>query len=168
MFYSDPIAERSCFNISNLVDLWSETQASFIGDDAQPALTITNSSTGAGLQVDRLVVTSTATIAGGVSFAGTLNSVLTITSNTTLAIPLSLVRTVIGAPSVALQTYQVSGASVPVFEFKNNALVSAVSIVFAASGNWAGLSVVRVKFSDGTTYGWIPVLPSATVTAAAI
>lgn len=76
--------------------------------------------------------------------------------------------TSLGLPSAALMQFSASGASVPVFEFQANALVSAVSIVFAASANWAGLSVVRVKFSDGTTYGWIPVLPNATVTAAAI
>lgn len=154
--------------MSNLIDLWSEAQASFIGDDSQPALTITNSSTGAGLQTNRLVVTGGATIAGQVNFAGSLSANVTIGSGATEGLAVTLVRTVIGSPSVALQSYQVSGASVPVFEFKSNALVSAVSIVFAASGNWAGLQVVRVKFSDGTTYGWIPVLPSATVTAAAI
>lgn len=154
--------------MSNLIDIWAESGASFIGDDAQPALTITNSSSGPGLSTNRLLVTSSVTLAGDVNFAGVFNSTVTIASNVTLAVPLTLARTVIGAPSVALQAYSVSGASVPVFEFKANALVSAVSIVFAASGNWAGLSVVRVKMSDGTTYGWIPVLPSATVTAAAI
>lgn len=76
--------------------------------------------------------------------------------------------TTIGLPSVALARFSATGASIPIFEFQANSMVSAVSIVFAASANWAGLSVVRVKFSDGTTYGWIPVLPSATVTAAAI
>lgn len=154
--------------MSNLIDLWAESQASFIGDDANAALTITNSSTGAGLQVDKLVVTSTATIAGQINLAGSLTGGVTISSNATLGVPLTMTRTVIGSPSVAMHTYLVSGASVPVFEFKANALVSAVSIVFAASANWAGLSAVRVKFSDGTTYGWLPVLPSAVVTAAAI
>lgn len=154
--------------MSNLLDLWAETAASFIGDDSQPALTITNSSTGAGLQTNRLVVTGAATIGGQVNFAGSFLGNVTIASGATEALAVTLTRTVIGSPSVALQAYQTSGASIPVFEFKSNALVSAVSIVFAASGNWAGLSVVRVKFSDGTTYGWIPVLPSATVTAAAI
>lgn len=152
----------------NILNLNAEIGANMIGDDAQPTLTITNTSTGPGLVIDRLVVTSTATIAGNLNFTGLLNSSTTITSNTTLATPLTLTKSVIGAPSVALQTYQVSGASVPVFEFQANALVSAVSIVFAASGNWAGMSVVRVKFSDGVTYGWIPVLPSAVVTAAGI
>lgn len=145
--------------MANIINLNAEVGANLIGDDDQPTLTLTNSSTGAGLQVDRLVVTGNATIAG---------SQMNFSSNTTLAIPLTVTRTVIGSPSVALAAFQVSGPSIPVFEFKSNALVSAVSIVFAASGNWAGLSVVRVKMSDGVTYGWIPVLPSATVTAAAI
>lgn len=152
----------------NTLNINAETGANIIGDDDQPALTITNSSTGAGLQVDRLVVTSTATIAGGVALSASLLANVTIGSTATATVPFSVARTVIGSPSVALQTYQVSGASVPVLEFRANALVSAISIVFAASANWAGMSVIRVKFSDGITYGWIPVLPSATVTAAAI
>lgn len=154
--------------MANISNLNAEVGANLIGDDAQPTLTLTNSSTGAGLEVDRLVVTSTATIAGQVAFSASLAANVTIGSGATAQVPFNVVRTVIGSPSIALQTFQVSGASVPVFEFKTNALVSAVSIVFAASGNWAGLSVVRVKMSDGVTYGWIPVLPSASVTAAAI
>lgn len=150
------------------MDLWAESQASLIGDDAQPALTLRNTSTGPGLNVDRMVVTGAATIAGNLNFAGVFNSNVTITSNVTEARFVTFVRSVIGSPSVAVHSYLVSGASVPVLEFQGNALVSAVSIVFAASANWAGMSVVRVKFSDGVTYGWIPVLPSAVVTAAAI
>ncbi len=155
--------------MSNQVDLYAETQASLIGDDNQPSLTLKNTSTAPGLQVDKLLVTGAATIAGQANFAGSLTGNLTIASNATEGLPLSLVKSgVIGSPSVALIAYQVSGASVPVFELKSNSLVSAVSIVFAASANWAGLALIRVKYSDGTTYGWIPVLPPAVVTAAAI
>ncbi len=154
--------------MSNQVDLYAEVGASLIGDDAQPALTITNTSSGAGLQTNRLNVTSSATIGGPLNLGGSIGGSVTIASNATEGLPLSVLRTVIGSPSVALTAFQVSGASVPVFELKANALVSAVSIVFAASANWAGLALIRVKYSDGTTYGWIPVLPPGVVTAAAI
>lgn len=155
--------------MSNLTDLNAEIGASIIGDDAEPTLTLKNTSTGPGLKADRLLVTGAATIAGQTNFAGSLTGNLTIASNATEGLPLSLVKSgAIGSPSVALIAYQVSGASVPVFELKSNALVSAVSIVFAASANWAGLALIRVKYSDGTTYGWIPVLPPGVVTAAAI
>lgn len=147
--------------MANIVNLNAETQAMMIGDDAQPTLTLKNSSTGVGLEVDYMVSTSGASIA-------IITGAPLITSNATAVVPLTVSRSVMGNGSVALATFQVSGASVPVFEFKQNALVSAVSIVFAASANWAGLSAVRVKFSDNTTLGWIPVLPSAVVTAAAI
>jgi hypothetical protein len=160
--------------LANLINLNAEEGANMIGDDVNPTLTLTNSSTGAGIQIDRLVVTSTATIGGDVNFAGTTAGLTTITapvtliSTTTLVTSLNIIRTQIGNGSVALAVFSVSGASVPVFEFQRNAIVSAVSIVFAASGNWAGTGVVRVKHADNTTLGWIPVLPSAVVTAAAI
>ena len=145
-----------------------------IGDDAQPTLTLANTSTGPALNLDRLVVTGNTTIGGDVNFAApvaglaTITAPVTLISTTTLVTSLNIIRTQIGNGSVALAIFSVSGASVPVFEFQRNAIVSAVSIVFAASGNWAGLAVVRVKKNDGDTLGWIPVLPSATVTAAAI
>lgn len=160
--------------MANLINIDAEIGANMIGDDAQPTLSLTNSSTGPGFQVDRLVVTSTATIGGDVNFAGTTAGLTTITapvtliSTTTNVTSLNIIRTQIGNGSVALMVLSVSGASVPVFEFQRNAMVSAVSIVFAASANWAGLAVVRVKQNDNTTLGWIPILPSAVVTAAAI
>ena len=147
--------------MSNIVSLWSESQANMIGDDAQPTLALKNTSTGIGLEVDYMVSTSGASIAiitGNPLF----------TSNATAVNVHRVTRTVIGTASVALAMYSVSGASIPVFEFQNNAMVSVVSIVFAASGNWVGLSAVRVKYSDNTTFGWIPILPGAVVTAAAI
>ena len=57
-------------------------------------------------------------------------------------------------------------ASGAVFGLSGGAFVSAISIVFAASANWAGMGAVRVVKTDGT-FGWIPILPDATVTAAA-
>lgn len=132
--------------MSNLVDLWSESQASLIGDDAQPALTITNSSTGAGLQTNRLVATSAATVAQ-------LN-----TDGTILAANATIAKVNLAGASRA------SGA---VFALKADAFVSAVSLIFAASANWAGMGAIRVVKTDGT-FGWIPVLPDGQVTAAAV
>jgi hypothetical protein len=68
---------------------------------------------------------------------------------------------------VALQLSANSGASAALVGLINNAFVSAVSIVFAASANWAGLGVARVARTDGT-FGWVPILPDAVVTAAAV
>ncbi len=48
--------------MSNLVDLWSETNASLIGDDATPALTLGNSS-GPALRLTRTGTAGNASIA---------------------------------------------------------------------------------------------------------
>lgn len=132
---------------SNLINLNAETGANYIGDDAQPSLTFTNASTGPGLQVDRFVTTSGASIS-----ALTLNPGI-LAGNATVGVALA-----VPTPSVA------SGA---ILKLGGQAFVSAVSIVFAASANWAGMGAIRVVRSDGT-FGWIPVLPSAVVTAAAV
>jgi hypothetical protein len=59
-----------------------------------------------------------------------------------------------------------STASGAALGLSGGAFVSAVSIVFAASANWAGMGAIRVARTDGT-FGWIPVLPDGVVTAAA-
>src|SRR5258708_39848979 len=80
---------------------------------------------------------------------------------------LKVSRTVLGSPSIALVALDLgSAASAPALKLVGQSFVSCVSIVFAASANWGGLGAVRVEFSDGITYGWIPVIPSASVTAA--
>ena len=136
--------------MANVSNLNAEIGANYIGDDAQPALTFANSSTGPGLSVDDLHVSSWATIA-----------------TTSLTQPaLTLGRTTVGNASTGVLAISASGASVPVLQLQGSAFVSAVSIVFAASANWAGLGAARVILADGITYGWIPILPSAVVTAA--
>lgn len=132
--------------MANIINLNAETGANYIGDDAEPALAITNSSTGAGLQTDKLVATSSATIAQVNVNKGILAAAATIVGMN------------FGTPSVA------SGA---VMAFKGNAYVSAVSLIFAAGAGWAGMGAIRVVRSDGT-FGWIPVLPNTQVTAAAV
>lgn len=59
-----------------------------------------------------------------------------------------------------------SVASGAVIGLISGAFVSAVSIVFAASANWAGMGGIRVARTDGT-FGWLPVLPDGVFTAAA-
>lgn len=124
-----PVQERKVIFTSNLVDLYSESQASLIADDTQPSLSLTNTSTGGALRVS---------------------------------------RTLTGGSSIGLMQVSVSGASVPVFQLQANSFVSAVSIIFAAATGWAGMGGIRVQLSDGITYGWIPIVPSAQFTAAAI
>lgn len=63
---------------------------------------------------------------------------------------------------------ELSASSVPsgaAISLTNTAFVSVVSIIFAASGNWAGTGGIRVVRTDGTK-GWIPILPDAVITAA--
>ena len=132
----------------NIVNLNAESGANFIGDDANAALTITNSSTGAGLETDKLVVSSSASITGPVN----------IKQSGVLAASATVVAVNVGSPSRA------SGA---VMAFLGGAYVSAVSLIFAAGAGWAGMGALRIVRSNGT-FGWIPVLPDAQVTAAAV
>lgn len=132
--------------MANIRNIDAESGANFIGDDAQPTLSMSNSSTGPGLQVDSLVVTSNVTVTRLDVGTGIL------AANATIA---------------ALNFSSPSRASGAVMNLKGQSFVSAVSIVFAASANWAGMGAIRVVRSDGT-FGWIPVLPSAVVTAAAV
>lgn len=60
-----------------------------------------------------------------------------------------------------------SVASGAVLNLGGKAFVSAVSIIFAAGAGWAGMGAIRVVRTDGT-FGWIPVLPAAQVTPAAV
>lgn len=138
--------------MANIRNIDAESGANFIGDDALPTLRMENSSTGPGLSVDDVIVTSIATIS----------------STATLGRPITIGRTVSGAASVALMGVHVSGASTPVLELLGSSFTSAVSLIFAAGANWAGMGAIRVKLSDGVTYGWIPVLPPGQVTAAAV
>ena len=132
--------------MSNIINLDAETGADYIGDDAQPAVSFSNSSTGPGLQVDRFVNTSSATLAQVNINAGAL------------AANASIAGLNFGRTSVA------SGA---VMAFLGGAYVSAVSLIFVAGTGWAGMGAIRVVRSDGT-FGWVPVLPDGQVTAAAI
>jgi hypothetical protein len=58
------------FYMGNLVDLWSESQASLVGDDAQPTLTLRNTSTGAALSLVQAAKAGNATVGVGLTVTG--------------------------------------------------------------------------------------------------
>lgn len=89
--------------------------------------------------------------------------------NTTAGPALKLESTPVANTSigVALQLSANSGASAALIGLVNTGFVSAVSLIFAASANWAGMGAIRVARTDGT-FGWIPVLPDGQVTAAVV
>jgi len=132
--------------MTNLLNLQAETGADFISDDSGPGLLFWNSSTGPGMASRGAVFVSTVSI-----------DKLNINPGV-LAANATVVGLNFATPSVA------SGA---VINLRGQAFVSAVSLIFAAGSGWAGMGAVRVVKSDGT-FGWIPVLPNAQVTAAAV
>lgn len=80
---------------------------------------------------------------------------------------LQLDRAVLGTPTTPLVTFDIgSTASVPAIQLLGQSFVSATTIAFT-TGAVNGTGGIRVLYPDGVTYGWIPVLPSATLTGAA-
>lgn len=132
----------------NLVNTHAEIGADIIGDDAQPTLTLRNTGTGPGLRVLGLSLQSTTSI-DQINLGGS-------------AIPAA--NATIGLPFHIAGTSRPSGALIAL---KVDAFVSAVSLIFAAGANWAGMGAIRVVRTDGT-FGWIPILPDGQVTAAAV
>jgi len=86
-------------------------------------------------------------------------------SSATEGIAFGVARTIVSSPTVALfQLALNSTASAPVFDIPGQGFVSATTILFS-TGATAGVGAIRVKYGDN--YGWIPVLPGGSVTAAA-
>ena len=129
--------------MANLINLNAETGANYIGDDAEPSLTITNSSTGPGLKVDDLVATAGATVAVQLNVAAGI-----VAANATVS---------------GLNVWGASAASGAVFALKGDSMVSVTTIKFI-TGGVAGTNAIRIVKSDGT-FGWIPVLPDAAITS---
>ena len=102
----------------------------------------------------------------GADFIGDdIGPALTIRSSATEGIPVEFNRTVVSSPTVAVARLNTnSTASAPIFELTNQAFVSATTILFT-TGATAGVGALRVKYGDN--YGWVPVLPSGSVTGAA-
>ena len=90
----------------------------------------------------------------------------TLSFSNTVGPALEIVAATTANASVSGLKLTSSTASVAVLQLGGTSFVSAVSIVFAASANWAGMGAIRVARTDGT-FGWVPVLPDAVVTAAA-
>lgn len=147
----------------DIINLNSNGGANMIADDAQPTLTLENTGGGVGLKTSGLVVVSGASIdTVNISTLG----VNTIQGTATTSPVLTLSKTVLGTASTATFVLPVASvASGPAIQLAGTAFVSAVSIVFAASANWAGLGALRVRVTDNS-FRWIPLLPDGTVTAA--
>lgn len=151
--------------MANIRNIDAETGANYIGDDAQPTLTMANSSTGPGLSVGRLHTSSGASI-DVLTTGSILNTAnATLLSIATEAVPLTLGRgTVVASPTVAVLALNIgSGASAPIFELQAQSFVSCTTIKFTTAAA-EGTGAIRVKYGDN--YGWIPVMTSAAVTAA--
>lgn len=103
---------------------------------------------------------------GGVAGSSVAPGV-TFKSSVTESVPLGVGRTVLSSPTVALVSLAVgSAASAPIFQIVGQGFVSCTTILFT-TGATAGTGALRVAYPDGVTLGWIPVLPSGSITAAA-
>lgn len=145
--------------MANIINLDSESGSNYIGDDAEPAVEFSNSSTGPGLRVKGLVLTSTASI--------DVANIGNVVGATAGSAAVTFKKTVISTATSGVVAIQASGVSVPVFQLEARALVSCSTITFT-TGAVAGTFAIRVCNGDGTILGWIPVLPSGSVTAAAV
>lgn len=132
--------------MANLLNYDAESGAGAIGDDSTPTLSLSNTSTGPGLEVDGLVVSSNATITNMTLSGGTAAANATVTG-------LKLVGN-----SIA------SGASFSLINDSSFVSVSTITFTTAVAGN---VGAVRIVKPDGT-FGWIPVMPDGAVTAIAV
>ena len=157
------------------LNIAADTGKRIAGSEDTPLLTLENDGNGPGLEVDNLVVTSTATIAtaeinAGVFDATTLNptdlivsSGATISSNATNEPAVHVQSTVISGPTQAAMVLGVaSTASAPAIRLAGTAFVSCTSIDFTTAAV-AGVGAIRVAHTDGDTLGWIPIMPNAAV-----
>ncbi len=131
--------------MANIRNIDAETGANYIGDDAQPSLTFANSSTGPGLSIGRLHVSSGASIdiltAGGVyAIAGTVTvSPLQITPSALASAPAirvatggyasitSVVLTTVANTDYAIRVW-VAGQPRWIPVFKDAALIDAAAV----------------------------------------
>ena len=156
----------------NLVNIDAETSANIIGDDAEPTLTLANSSTGAGAELRGAVLVSTASIdvinAARITGSPTIDGGVSIVTDTAGTVPLTLDRTTAGNYSTAtLILDSASVASGAAIELRGSAFTSIMSIDFTAGTDWGSIGGIRVKASDGDTMFWIPLLPEGAIEAAA-
>ena len=124
--------------MANLLNLDAEAGADFRGDDAEPALTLSNSSTGPGLRVLGIVATSTASI--DEARIGTIEG---------------------GNLSIAPVRIVSSGASFPALSVETGGFASITSVVLTTVANTD--FAIRVKVGVGTAdqFRWIPLFKDA-------
>ena len=148
--------------MSNLKNIDAEAGANIIGDDAEPTLTLQNSSTGAGLLAKGLAVVSSASID---------RADLKFTDARKIAVSsiASIARLMVGgmiaagnATIVHLSLTAGSAASSAVFALTGDAFVSTATIMVDTAVA-ADTGAIRVVKPDGT-FGWIAVWPDAAVT----
>ena len=167
-------------SVTTDLNIAADTGKRIAGSETTPLLELYNASTGPGLKVDNMVVTSTATIASVNIAAGAVNpltsnvtvatvqdlivaSSATINSNATLEPAVHVQSTVISGPTQAAMVLGVaSTASAPAIRLAGTAFVSCTSIDFTTAAV-AGVGAIRVAHTDGDTLGWIPVMPDAAV-----
>jgi len=163
--------------LKQILNLDADTGANVIGNETTPVLEISNDSTGPGLKLDNLVVTSTATIATADISAGVLDATTltatdaivtsgaTISSNVTLEPALHIQNTMCQGPTQGTMVLGVSScASAPAIRLAGTAFVSCTSINFTTAAI-AGIGALRVAHTNGDTLGWIPIMPDAAVDA---
>ena len=142
--------------MANLVNIWGESQADIIGDDAQPTLALSNTSTGPGLRVFGLVGTSTASI--DLLYVPTVES-----ANASLS-AVTVRKTIPGNMSIG--TLRISGnslASGAVLEFYEKGFVSITSTVLTSVAN----TDYAIRIQVGLETRWIPLFKDAAIIGAA-
>src|SRR3990167_5612291 len=141
--------------MSNLINLYAETGADLIGDDAQPTLALYNTSTGPGLQVGRLQAVSTASI-------DILDVPIVQASGATSRVTLR--NTTVGNMSIGVLRIQGNSvASGAIVEFSNKAFASITSVVLTTVAN----TDYAIRVQVGLETRWIPLWKDAAIIGAA-
>ena len=138
--------------MANLINLNAESGANYIGDDAEPALAFSNSSTGPGLRLFGLVSTSGASIADA-DITGSLATR-----------PAGIFTQVVGNMSIGvLRVVGNSVASGAVLEFSNKGFASITSVVLTTVAN----TDYAIRVQVGLETRWIPLFKDAAIIGAA-
>ena len=143
--------------MANLLNLDGETGADFIGDDAQPALALKNTSTGPGLRCFGFVNTSTASI-------DILNLTGNIIENSSATAGILLRNNTVGNMSIGVLRVQgnsVASGAVLEFTTKGFASITSVDLTTVANTDYA----IRVQV--GLETRWIPLFKDGAIIGAA-
>jgi hypothetical protein len=137
--------------MTNLVNIWSETNADIIGDDSTPTLTLKNTSSGIGLSIDTTSGTGAAldTVSDNTSYAARIRSAASASP------ALQVTHSVLQGPTIAPLKVIASAASGAFFDFRGGVISTASLGVTAA--NVVGLLKVWYDGSGGSGAGWMPI-----------